>query len=142
MHWMLLPFRRYAEFTGRSQRIEYWMFFLFYYGVLIALGALMLAGLPWSEMESGNAAIPPLGPLFWASLVLMMLFMLVSMVPSIAVTVRRFHDQNLSGWLYLINFIPYVGWLVIVVFMCIEGTRGPNAHGDDPKGVNMGEVFA
>ena len=138
-HWMLMPYRRYAEFTGRSQRMEYWLFWLFFYVVVVLLIVLMFAGLPWGEIEDPGAAP---GPIFWAGLAGSILFFLVSFVPGIAVTVRRFHDQDLTGWLYLLNFVPYIGALIVLVFMCLDGTRGPNRFGDDPKDCNMGEVFA
>lgn len=139
LRWMLMPYRRYAEFTGRSQRMEYWLFWLFFYLVVVLLIVLMFAGLPWGEGEDSNAE-PRL--FFWAGFLGMVLFFLGSLVPGIAVTVRRFHDQDLTGWLYLLNFIPYIGALIVFVFMCLEGTRGPNRFGDDPKDRNMGEVFA
>jgi uncharacterized membrane protein YhaH (DUF805 family) len=57
---------------------------------------------------------------------------------------RRFHDQDLSGWLILLYFIPYVGGLIIMVFMCIRGTDGPNRYGSDPFGDerHLERVFA
>ena len=54
-------------------------------------------------------------------------------IPSLAVQIRRFHDQDKSGWFVLLAFIPYVGGLIVLVFMCIEGTPGPNRFGSDPK---------
>jgi len=54
-------------------------------------------------------------------------------VPSIAVTVRRLHDQGKSGWFYLISLVPYVGGFIVLVFMCLEGTPGPNEYGENPK---------
>lgn len=137
-YWMLMPYRRYADFTGRSQRMEYWLFWLFFYVVFVLLFVLMFAGMPFGERANPNAAP---GPIFWLAVVLLVLFFLGSAVPGIAVTVRRFHDQNLSGWLYLLNFIPYIGALIVFVFMCIDGTTGPNSYGDDPKDRNMAEVF-
>ena len=143
MHWMILPYRRYADFSGRSQRMEYWMFTLFYWLVIVLCVGLMLAGLPWSELnQSANRDSSPPGPLFWLGMTLAVVFFLGTLVPSIAVIVRRFHDQNLSGWMYLLGFIPYVGGLVVFVFMCIDGTRGPNPYGDDPKEPGMASVFA
>ncbi|WP_343204225.1 DUF805 domain-containing protein [Xanthomonas campestris] len=58
---------------------------------------------------------------------------LALIVPSIAVTVRRLHDQNKSGWFYLISLVPYVGGFVVLVFMCLEGTPGPSQYGESPK---------
>lgn len=144
MGWMVLPYRRYADFGGRSQRMEYWMFTLFYWLVLMLCVALMLAGLPWGEITGDKPSNPNAlpGPPFWLGIGLMVVFLLGSLVPSIAVTVRRFHDQDLSGWLYLLNFIPYIGGLVVFVFMCIDGTRGPNRYGNDPKDSANASVFA
>ena len=63
-------------------------------------------------------------------------------IPSIAVQVRRFHDQDRSGWMVLLGFIPYVGGIIVLVFMCLDGTRGPNRFGPDPKAENLSDVFA
>lgn len=146
-HWMLMPYRRYADFNGRSQRMEFWLFTLFYYIVLVLGLVLTFAGLPWGELNAasrgepaGTAQSEP-GPLFWGGLALMMLFLLGSIIPSIAVTVRRFHDQDRSGWLYLLHFVPYIGWLAVMVFMCLDGTPGPNRFGDDPKAKRIGTIF-
>ncbi len=128
MDWMLMPLRRYADFSGRSRRKEYWMFAL---GVLIVAAALaafaiiMGGGLRATAGSGGLIA----GPF----LIVFGLFWLALIVPSIAVQVRRFHDQDKSGWFVLLNFIPYVGGLVVLVFMCLEGTRGANRYGEDPK---------
>lgn len=135
---MLLPFRRYFDFSGRSRRREFWLFTLFWYLVTIGCGVLMLAGIPWDKF--GSNAQP--GFMLWVGMSIMMLFWLVSWIPGIAVTVRRFHDQGLSGWMYLLYFIPYLGWLIVMVFMCIEGNRGENRFGYDPKGLGTAEIFA
>ena len=146
-HWMTLPLRRYADFDGRSQRAEYWWYTLFWWLVVIALYAVTFSGFPWGEMlaEPGtaadNTAPPQPSPLIFIGAIGLVLWFLGTLVPTIAVTVRRFHDQDKSGWFYLLNFIPYVGFLIIIVFMCLEGTRGPNSHGDDPRGENTASVF-
>jgi uncharacterized membrane protein YhaH (DUF805 family) len=128
MDWMLMPLRRYADFSGRSRRKEYWMFAL---GVLIVAAALaalaiMMGGGLRATAGSGRLIAGPF-------LIVFGLFWLTLIVPSIAVQVRRFHDQDKSGWFVLLNFIPYIGGLVVLVFMCLEGTRGPNRYGEDPK---------
>jgi uncharacterized membrane protein YhaH (DUF805 family) len=71
----------------------------------------------------------------------MMLFVLGSFIPGLAVTVRRFHDQDKSGWLVLLNFIPYLGGFIVFIFMCLDGTRGENSYGPDPKAWNNDGVF-
>jgi uncharacterized membrane protein YhaH (DUF805 family) len=125
MDWMLMPYKRYADFSGRSQRKEYWMFSLFM--ALVVIGLLVIAGLLGGFSDTG-------GGMSMIFLIPFMLFMFASIIPSIAVTVRRLHDQDKSGWFYLLSFIPYVGGIVIFVFMCIDGTPGPNRFGPDPKG--------
>ena len=73
---------------------------------------------------------------------LLAIFVLASIIPAIAVQVRRFHDQDRSGWFVLLNFIPYLGSLIVLVFMCLEGTKGPNRFGPDPKDPTSAQVFA
>jgi len=127
MEWMLLPIKRYADFSGRSRRKEYWMFVLFTVLLSIAIGVLAGIGAAVGASEDGP------GPGFWLAIVLAVLVSLALLVPSIAVQVRRFHDQGRSGWFWLFNLIPYVGGLVVLVFMCLEGEQGDNAYGPDPK---------
>ena len=120
MDWMTLPLKRYAEFTGRSRRKEYWMFFLFLIAVSVGIGIVeVILGL---DSTIGDAYGP-----------LSLLFMLGILIPSLAVQVRRFHDQGKSGWFVLLNFIPLLGSLIVLVFMCLDGTDGPNEYGPDPK---------
>ncbi len=83
-----------------------------------------------------------LGTLPWILMGLVGLWALFIFIPNLAVTIRRLHDQDKSGWFVLLNFIPYVGSIVVLVFMCLEGTRGPNRYGPDPKGGGHEEVFA
>nr|WP_137677859.1 DUF805 domain-containing protein [Parerythrobacter lutipelagi] len=143
MDWMILPYKRYADFEGRSQRMEYWMFTLFYLIVAAILAAIMIAGIPAQESigqyDGGGQAEP--GVLFWIGLGLLAIFVLGSIIPSIAVGVRRLHDQDKTGWLYLISFVPYVGGLIFLVLMCLDGTHGPNSYGEDPKDPGAQSVF-
>jgi len=112
--WVFLPLRRYADFNGRSTRKEFWMFQLLY--VALALGTITL--------------IIAIGADAAASLLLLSLLGLV--VPMIAVEIRRFHDQDKSGWFALLNLVPYVGPLIVFAMMLIDGTRGENRFGPDP----------
>ncbi|HCF24643.1 MULTISPECIES: DUF805 domain-containing protein [unclassified Novosphingobium] len=146
MEWMLMPYRRYAEFHGRSRRMEYWMFTLFSLIVMAACATLMFAGgLTFSE--SGEP--PEFGVLFWIGAVLFALFALGSMIPSIALTIRRFHDRDMSGWWYLgfivLGFIPIVGniaSIVNLVIMALPGTQGANRFGDDPINPTSADIFS
>jgi len=121
MDWMLMPLRRYADFQGRSRRKEYWMFVL---GVVVV--AIVLSFI--------EAALGLSGMVFGLYGPLTALLVLAIIVPGIAVQVRRFHDQDKTGWLVLLGFIPIVGGIILLVFMLLEGTKGPNQYGPDPKG--------
>lgn len=137
MEWMLMPLRRYADFNGRSRRKEYWMFILLQVIVIIpAVIIIMLVG----AMDDGSGGMSSIAMIF---MLLAGLFFLALLIPSLAVQVRRFHDQDKSGWFVLLNFIPYIGGLIVFVFMCLEGTKGDNQYGSDPKmDQNVGDVFS
>ncbi|HBK47248.1 MAG TPA: DUF805 domain-containing protein [Xanthomonadaceae bacterium] len=126
MEWMLMPLKRYADFSGRSRRKEYWMFALLQLVIYGVLGVFLGIGAAMSRQDSPGA-------LLILAVVLMVLVALALVVPSIAVAVRRFHDQDKSGWFYLLALIPYVGGLIVLIFMFFEGTQGPNQYGPDPK---------
>lgn len=121
---------RYVDFEGRSSRSEYWWVQLFY--IIMAIVLLIPVGLA----ASINEDIILLGA------VPLIIFILAGILPMIAVTVRRFHDQDKSGWMYLLSFIPYVGGIVIIVFMCIGGTPGQNRFGADPLGRGVHDTFS
>lgn len=110
---------------------------MFFLGLMIAyivLGclAVVLGGGLGASAESGGILAGPF-------MIIIGLFALAVFVPALAVQVRRFHDQDKSGWFVLLNFIPYIGGLIVLVFMFLEGTRGPNRFGPDPK---AGETVA
>ena len=137
MEWMLLPLKRYADFNGRSRRKEYWMFWLFQVIISLILVALMfIGGLDSSSIESEFNGFG----IFIAFILGM--FVLAMLIPNIAVAVRRFHDQDKSGWMYLLSLIPYIGGLIIFIFMLLPGTYGPNQYGEDTKLIeNVDDIF-
>lgn len=137
MNWMILPYRRYAEFSGRSRRREYWMFALFYVLVILALNVVFGT----NDVERGNGAFAYGSRLVGAGRWIGGLFWLVSIVPGLAVSVRRLHDQDRTGWLLLIGLVPFFGWFALFVLMCLDGTRGPNRFGPDPKNPSPAAVF-
>lgn len=146
MEYMLLPLRRYAEFTGRSRRKEFWMFALFQVAVVAACYMVMGLGGGAIGMQ-GDVTMG--GPLSWLGGVALTLFGLAIIIPSIAVTVRRLHDRALTGWLYLgyfvITFVPVLNIIATIAFfvvMALPGTRGPNKYGADPKSSTQGDIFA
>ena len=137
MEWMLLPLKRYADFSGRSRRKEYWMFYLL---IMIVTIAILLIGAVLGAFSGDASGGIGIGATIMIGL--LGIFFLGIIVPSIAVQVRRFHDQDKSGWFLLLSFIPYVGGIVVFIFMCLEGTKGPNRFGADPKmDQNVGDVF-
>ena len=152
MEWMLMPLKRYAEFSGRSRRKEYWMYVLF----------LVIVGFVLGFIEGAVGLAQTVGPYGPLSAILA----LGTLVPSIAVGVRRLHDTERTGWWIALPLLPYalsvvmlisgnlamagtimmvagVLGLVVLVFMCLDGTKGPNKYGPDPKGgVDADKVFA
>ena len=143
MEWMLMPYRRYFDFSGRSRRKEYWMFILLFVIVYAVAFALMFAG-GYSMSPTMTTSEPPaeMGGMAMLGFAILGIFVLASFIPAIAVQIRRFHDQDRSGWFVLLNFIPYLGSLIVLVFMCLEGTKGANRFGPDPKDPTGAEVFA
>ncbi|MBA7614686.1 MAG: DUF805 domain-containing protein [Calditrichaeota bacterium] len=115
MNWYLEVLKKYAVFSGRSQRKEYWMFYLF--NIIIAFGLGFIDGLVG-------------GPGVLASI-----YGLAVLIPGIAVSVRRLHDTNRSGWLLLIALIPLIGVIVLLVFMVQDSQPDENQYGPNPKTV-------
>jgi uncharacterized membrane protein YhaH (DUF805 family) len=138
MEQMIMPIRRYFDFSGRSSRSEYWMFVLFQFLLIMAF---IIVGV----MFAGLGASPEGGPSTALTAIIVLLGLLyfgLFLIPSISVVVRRFHDQDMSGWFYLLAFVPF-GSIVMIVFMCRKGTDGPNRFGDDPLNPQrLGEIFS
>jgi len=111
--------------------MEYWMFTLLQLLIVLVIVALAFAFSSQGEDAALAVLYGGIG-----------ILLLASFIPSLAVQVRRFHDQDLTGWLVLLGFIPYVGGLIILVFMCIPGKVGPNKYGPDPKGGVDPNVFS
>lgn len=133
LQWMMLPYRRYFEFSGRSRRREYWWFVLFN----LVISALISAVFgDHTSQQSGQQAGVFVG--FSSQLtgfggVLQNVFGLASFIPGLSVAVRRLHDQDRSAWLLLLILIPLFGWFALLVLMFLDGTHGTNRFGPDPK---------
>jgi len=122
MNWFMEALRnKYATFEGRARRKEYWNYVLFYCLALIAL--LLVDGVFGTLNEEAGIGL------------LSGLFALGTLVPSLAVTVRRLHDTDRSGWWVLIGLIPIVGDIVLIVFAVQDSQPGANRFGPNPKGV-------
>ena len=118
MQYFILALKKYAVFSGRSRRAEYWYFVLF--STLIGIGVGTLDVFIYG-LESDAFVTPSL------------FISLAMMVPSIAVGARRLHDVDKSGWWMLLWFIFIIGWIPLFVWAVRAGTTGPNRFGDDPK---------
>lgn len=112
--------KKYAVFSGRARRKEYWMFGLFQ--ILFGMVAMII-----DSMIGFNFNGIPYGVFY-------MIYGLATFVPSLSVFVRRLHDTNRSGWWILIGLIPLIGAIWLLVLLCTEGTAGDNKYGPDPKG--------
>jgi uncharacterized membrane protein YhaH (DUF805 family) len=111
MNEYLDALRAYATFTGRATRKQFWMFVLV--NVIISVVLNILASMLGS----------------WVG-VISFLYSLAVLVPSIAISVRRLHDTDRSGWWLLIALVPFVGAIVLLVFYIMKGTEGPNQYDD------------
>ena len=115
MHWYLEVLRKYTQFTGRSRRSEYWYFVLFNLIVAVVLAI----------VDSALRKIVGFG-------MFGMLYSLAVLVPGIAVSIRRLHDTDRSGWWLLLALVPLVG-LVLIVFLAEDSNAGTNRYGQNPK---------
>ncbi|MFE9809318.1 DUF805 domain-containing protein [Streptomyces sp. NPDC005227] len=112
MNWYLDVLKKYAVFSGRARRQEYWMFFLF--NVIIAI------------------VLAIVGKVIGTTL-LSVIYSLAVLLPGLGVAVRRLHDTDRSGWWILIALIPIVGTIILIVFLASEGKQQPNEYGPNPK---------
>ena len=119
MYWYLKVLKNYVGFSGRARRKEYWMFTLF---SLIASVLLTVLDVMFGTLDTASG---------WG--LLGFLYFLAVLLPGLAVSVRRLHDIDKSGWWLLLILIPIIGALVLLVFAIMEGTRGDNRFGPDPK---------
>jgi len=124
MEYYFKAIHNYSKFTGRSTREDFWMFQLF--NCLIFIGLFFIAIGAGSLTDSLGEW--PLTIAF----IFMGLYFLFILMPSIALRVRRLHDIGLSGWLYLLIFVP-LGGLALFVMSCIDSERRANKYGPSPK---------
>ncbi len=116
MNEFMAVIKNYAGFSGRAGRKEFWMFYLVYILIFIAIG-IVSAILPQSIGSMVS--------------MLSVVFALALFIPTIAVSIRRLHDTDRSGWWMLLGMIPLVNFYVLYLLI-IEGTQGPNRFGDSP----------
>lgn len=119
MNWYLEVLKKYAVFSGRARRKEYWFFVLF--NIIISIVLAVIDGVTGSF--SPEAGMGLLGGIYT----------LAVLIPSIAVSVRRLHDTERSGWWLLIALVPLIGAIVLLVFMVQDSKPGQNQYGANPK---------
>ncbi len=119
-NWYLEVLKKYAVFDGRARRKEYWFFFLF--NIVISIILSVIDGLTGSFNPETGVGL--LGGIYTIAV----------LIPSIAVSVRRLHDTNRSGWWLLIGLIPIIGTIICFVFMVQDSNPGENQYGSNPKG--------
>ncbi len=120
MNWYLQVLKKYAVFDGRAGQKEYWYFSLFSFIIICVLSVIDIA----TGTFNVNVGLGLLGGIYT----------LAVLIPGIAVSVRRLHDTDRSGWWLIINAIPLIGVIVFLVFTARDGTPGDNQYGSNPKG--------
>ena len=134
----LTVMRKYAAFSGRASRREYWMFALVVFAMMIAgfildpvLGIYILPGVfKTSTSAEVNGAVLAAQQHDGIGILTTIVY-LVHLVPGMAVAIRRFHDSNKSAWTILLAFVPFVNFYLFYL-LCRQGTPGPNNYGPSP----------
>jgi uncharacterized membrane protein YhaH (DUF805 family) len=124
MNYYTEVLKKYAVFDGRARRKEYWMFILWNSVIVIVLAVLNAV---FAANQEPNISV--------VIIILLLAYDLAVLIPGLAVTVRRLHDTNHSGAWIFINFIPLIGPIISLVFMCTDSQPGDNQYGPNPKGV-------
>lgn len=119
MNWFMSVMKRPLEFSGRARREEYWHFLGF--SILFTVILSVLDGVLGLYSTSEDIGV------------LNGIFSLLILIPSLAVTARRLHDTDRSGWWMLLYFIPVLGFLVLLYFMVLDSDSGSNRFGNNPK---------
>ena len=123
MNWYLKVLNQYSDFNNRARRKEYWMFAFFNFIISMLIIEVDNA-LGFSFNYTGNLSGPG---------VLNLLYNLLILIPSLAVTVRRLHDVGKSGWMLLIGLIPLVGAIWLLILLLRDSEAGENKYGPNPK---------
>ena len=123
MNWYIRVLKKYAVFSGRARRKEYWMFFLFNFIFSLVAGLLDMVIFVMAFWGFGFWGVGPIG----------VVYAIAVFVPGLAVSVRRLHDIGKSGWYLLINLIPIAGPIWFLVLVCLDSQPGDNAYGPNPK---------
>ena len=149
LEYMILPFYRYAEFSGRSRRMEFWSFaFLNFIMMGILVGLAVSTGFSFRALIQSAQFSGDLGAATIAFFAILGMYGVATLVPSMAVHVRRLHDRDMSGWwclgFVLLGLLPFIGWISNIVYLAImflPGSSGPNRYGEDPREPAGSQIF-
>lgn len=116
MNWYIQVLTKYAEFKGRARRSEYWYFVLVNFSISISLYVI--------DLFAGTFGLFGI------------LYSIALLIPGLAVSIRRLHDTNRSGWNLLFALIPIIGVIVLLIFLFENSTEGNNRYGTNPKEIS------
>jgi len=119
MKWYFKVLTKYAVFAGRARRKEFWTFFLVNLLIIFSLRGIDILLGTWNRVSHSG--------------LLSVIFEFAILIPTIAVSIRRLHDTNRTGWWILIHFIPLIGWIPFYIFMGENSQPSENRYGPDPK---------
>ncbi len=116
MQYYLDVLKKYAVFSGRASRAEFWWFVL----INAIIGTILMV-VDWALHTNGISSD---------------IYALATLIPNLAVGIRRLHDIGKSGWWELIIFVPFIGIIVLLLFYVKPGDEGENKFGPNPRGEN------
>ena len=127
MKWFLKVLRQYADFSGRARRKEYWMYSLINF-IFVTVASIL--------DNATGMAIEGIGygPIY-------IIFVLATLIPGIAVSVRRLHDVGKRGWMLFVALIPIIGVIWLLVLAVKDSQPGSNQYGENPKSIEDGELL-
>ena len=131
-------FSNYAPSRGRASRSEFWWFYLFNVIVTFVLsipyyiGLAQSAGTMTTDPVTGEMTGGSLSGLAVFGIILLVVWLLVTIIPIISVSVRRLHDGDRTGWWWWLNLLCFVGPIILLIFYILPGTPGPNRYGEGP----------
>ena len=120
-------FSKYATFSGRATRSEYWFFYLF--NVIMCLGLVAVCAIIGAIFKGAAGAVGG----YTVGAILYWIYALAAFIPNLAVSVRRLHDTGRSGFNLLWLFLPVIGLIIIFVYMVTGSNPGDNAYGPEPE---------
>ena len=140
LYWLARPWRQAFNFSDRATRREYWLFVVQLYVVFLLLmfltGVALGLAYPAALDDEGSPLIGTLA----------LIAFLLLLIPYLSASVRRLHDHDKTGWLFLLTLVPLAGWVFYLIMMLTPGTQGENGYGSDPRDKleserDMAEVF-